>query len=121
MATKQVNIDILAKDKTAKAMQSATNSVNKLKDNVQQSVSNQQKSFSALGNTVRNVVTGIVAFQALRFSAEMVKMASSVEEMQSKSAVVFGKFVTDVRSQLEKFGDTVGRSTFELEGMASSI
>ena len=121
MATKQVNIDILAKDKTAKAMQSATNSVNKLKDNVQQSVSHQQKSFSALGNTVRNVVTGIVAFQALRFSAEMVNMASSVEEMQSKSAVVFGKFVTDVRTQLEKFGDTVGRSTFELEGMASSI
>lgn len=121
MATKQVNIDILAKDKTAKAMQSATNSVNKLRDNVQQSVSHQQKSFSALGNTVRNVVTGIVAFQALRFSAEMVNMASSVEEMQSKSAVVFGKFVTDVRTQLEKFGDTVGRSTFELEGMASSI
>ena len=121
MATKQVNIDILAKDKTAKAMQSATKGVNKLKDNVQQSVAHQQKSFSALGNTVRNVVTGIVAFQALRFSAEMVKMASSVEEMQSKSAVVFGKFVTDVRSQLEKFGDTVGRSTFELEGMASSI
>lgn len=121
MATKQVNIDILAKDKTAKAMQSATNSVNKLKNNVQQSVAHQQKSFSALGNTVRNVVTGIVAFQALRFSAEMVNMASSVEEMQSKSAVVFGKFVTDVRSQLEKFGDTVGRSTFELEGMASSI
>jgi len=121
VATKQVNIDILAKDKTAKAMQSATNSVNKLKDNVQQSVSHQQKSFSALGNTVRNVVTGIVAFQALRFSAEMVNMASSVEEMQSKSAVVFGKFVTDVRTQLEKFGDTVGRSTFELEGMASSI
>jgi hypothetical protein len=121
VATKQVNIDILAKDKTAKAMQSATKGVNKLKDNVQQSVAHQQKSFSALGNTVRNVVTGIVAFQALRFSAEMVKMASSVEEMQSKSAVVFGKFVTDVRSQLEKFGDTVGRSTFELEGMASSI
>ena len=121
MATKQVNIDILAKDKTAKAMQSATNSVNKLKDNVQQSVSHQQKSFSALGNTVRNVVTGIVAFQALRFSAEMVNMASSVEEMQSKSAVVFGKFVTDVRTQLEKFGDEVGRSTFELEAMASSV
>jgi hypothetical protein len=121
VATKQVNIDILAKDKTAKAMQSATNSVNKLKDNVQQSVSHQQKSFSALGNTVRNVVTGIVAFQALRFSAEMVNMASSVEEMQSKSAVVFGKFVTDVRTQLEKFGDEVGRSTFELEAMASSV
>lgn len=121
MATKQVNIDILAKDKTAKAMQSATKGVNKLKDNVQQSVSAQTNSFNALGNTVRNVVGGVIVFQALRFSKEMVNMASAVEEMQSKSAVVFGNFVSDVRGQLEKFGDTVGRSTFELEGMASSI
>jgi len=121
VATKQVNITIIANDKTAKALQSALKNVNNLKDGVQKSVVHQQNSFNALGNTVRNVVTGIVAFQALRFSAEMVNMASSVEEMQSKSAVVFGKFVTDVRTQLEKFGDTVGRSTFELEGMASSI
>ena len=121
MATKQVNIDILAKDKTAKAMQSATNGVNKLKNNVQQSVAHQQKSFNALGNTVRNVVGGVIVFQALRFSKQMVDMASAVEEMQSKSAVVFGRFVSSVRAELEKFGDAVGRSTFELEGMASSV
>jgi hypothetical protein len=121
VATKQVNIDILANDKTKKAMQSATNGVNKLKDNVQQSVAHQQKSFSALGNTVRNVVGGVIVFQAIRFSKEMVNMASSVEEMQSKSSVVFGRFVTDVRNQLKEFGNEVGRSTFELEGMASSI
>jgi len=121
VATKQVNIDIIAKDKTRQAMQSATKGVNKLKDNVQQSVATQQKSFNALGNTVRNVIGGVIVFQALRFSKQMVDMASSVEEMQSKSSVVFGKFVNDVRGQLEKFGDTVGRSTFELEGMASSI
>jgi len=121
VATKSVNIDILAKDKTAKAMKSATDGVNKLKGQVQQSVATQQKSFSALGNTVRNVIGGVIVFQALRFSKEMVNMASSVEEMQSKSAVVFGRFVNDVRGQLEKFGDEVGRSTFELEGMASSI
>jgi hypothetical protein len=121
VATKQVNIDILAKDKTQKAMQSATKGVNKLKDNVQQSVAHQQKSFNALGNTVRNVIGGVIVFQALRFSKQMVDMASSVEEMQSKSSVVFGRFVSEVRVQLEKFGDTVGRSTFELEQMASSI
>ena len=121
MATKQVNIDILAKDKTAKAMQSATKGVNKLKDNVQQSVAHQQKSFSALGNTVRNVIGGVIVFQALRFSKQMVDMASAVEEMQSKSSVVFGRFVSNVRTQLEAFGNEVGRSTFELEKMASSI
>jgi hypothetical protein len=121
VATKQVNIDILAKDKTQKAMQSATKGVNKLKDNVQQSVAHQQKSFNALGNTVRNVVGGVIVYQALRFGKQMVNMASAVEEMQSKSSVVFGRFVESVRGELEKFGDAVGRSTFELEGMASSI
>lgn len=121
MATKQVNIDIIAKDKTTKAMNSATKGVNKLKNNVQQSVATQQKSFNALGNTVRNVIGGVIVFQALRFSKQMVDMASSVQEMQSKSSVVFGRFVNDVRGQLQQFGDEVGRSTFELEGMASSI
>ena len=121
MATKQVNIDIIAKDKTTKAMNSATKGVNRLKDNVQQSVATQQKSFNALGNTIRNVVGGVIVFQTLRFSKQMVDMASSVEEMRSKSSVVFGQFVTDVRKQLESFGNEVGRSTFELEKMASSI
>ena len=93
----------------------------KVQYNVQQSVATQQKSFNALGNTIRNVIGGVIVFQALRFSKQMVDMASSVQEMQSKSSVVFGRFVNDVRGQLQQFGDEVGRSTFELEGMASSI
>ena len=121
MATKNVNIDIIAKDKTTKAMNSATKGVNNLKNSVQGSVATQQKSFSALGNTVRNVVGGVIVFQALRFSKQMVDMASAVQEMQSKSSVVFGQFVSSVRSQLGEFGDEVGRSTHELEKMASSI
>ena len=121
MATKNVNIDIIAKDKTARAMQSATRGVNNLKENVKKSVSSQTNSFNALGNTVRNVIGGVIVFQAMRFSKQMVDMASSVEEMQSKSSVVFGKFVQNVRGQLEQFGNEVGRSTFELEQMASSI
>ena len=90
MATKNVNIDIIAKDKTRMAMQSATKGVNDLKDNVKRSVSAQTNSFNALGNTVRNVIGGVIVFQAMRFSKQMVDMASSVEEMQSKSSVVFG-------------------------------
>lgn len=121
MATKSVNIDILAKDKTVKAMQSATKNVNNLKNNVKGSVESQQRSFNALGNTVRTVIGGVVVFQALRFSKQMVTMASAVEEMQAKSSVVFGRFVSSVRKELEVFGDNVGRSTQELEGMASSI
>lgn len=121
MATKNVNIDIIAKDKTRQAMQSATKGVNDLKSNVQKSVSAQQNSFNALGNTIKTVIGGVVVFQALRFSKQMIMMASSVEEMQAKSSVVFGRFVSSVRKELEIFGDNVGRSTEELERMASSI
>jgi len=121
VASKQVNITIIANDKTAKALQSALKNVNNLKDGVQKSVVHQQNSFNALGNTVRNVIGGVIAYQALRFGKQMVNMASAVEEMQSKSAVVFGRFVSNVRAELEKFGNAVGRSTFELEGMASSV
>jgi len=121
VATKNVNIDIIAKDKTRQAMQSATKGVNDLKTNVQKSVSAQQNSFNALGNTVRNIIGGVIVFQTLRFGKEMVNMASAVQEMQSKSSVVFGQFVTDVRKQLSQFGNEVGRSTHELEQMASSI
>jgi hypothetical protein len=121
VATKDVNIDIIAKDKTQQAMKSATKGVNDLKTNVQKSVAHQQNSFNALGNTIRNVIGGVIVFQTLRFSKQMVDMASSVEEMQSKSSVVFGKFVDSVRGQLEQFGNEVGRSTHELEQMASSI
>ena len=121
MATKNVNIDIIAKDKTQKAMQSATNGVNNLKNNVANSVQSQQRSFTALGSTIKTVLGGLAIIQTVRFAGEMVKITSAVEEMQSKSSVVFGKFVSDVRSELEEFGNQVGRSTFELEGMASSI
>jgi len=121
VATKNVNIDIIAKDKTRQAMQSATKGVNDLKTNVQKSVSAQQNSFNALGNTVRNIIGGVIVFQTVRFGKEMVNMASAVQEMQSKSSVVFGQFVSDVRKQLSDFGNEVGRSTHELEQMASSI
>ena len=121
MATKNVNIDIIAKDKTHKAMQSATRGVNNLKNNVASSVQSQQRSFMALGGTVKLVLGSIVLAQTIRFGKQMVDMASSVQEMQAKSSVVFGQFVSDVRKQLEDFGNEVGRSTFELEQMASSI
>ena len=52
MATKQVNIDIIAKDKTRQAMKSATTGVDKLK----QSVFN-----------LRNALVGIGAGVTLKF------------------------------------------------------
>ena len=121
MATKDVNIDIIARDKTQRAMQSATRGVNNLTNNVQRSVQTQQRSFMALGSTIKTVLGSLAIIQTVRFAGQMVQMTSAVEEMQAKSSVVFGKFVNDVRAELETFGDAVGRSTFELESMASSI
>ena len=60
----------------------------------------------ALGGTVKLVLGSIVLAQTIRFGKQMVDMASSVQEMQSKSSVVFGQFVSDVRKQLEDFGNS---------------
>ena len=80
-----------------------------------------QSNFSKMGTAVKAAL-GVAAVGIIgRFIAANVKLASSVEEMQSKSSVVFGQFVGDVRKDLEEFGNAVGRSTFELEGMASSV
>ena len=121
MATKNINIDILAKDKTAQAMRSATVGVNNLKKNVNDSVAHQRRSFMALGGTIKMVLGTLAVIETIRFAKQMVVLTSSVEEMQAKSSVVFGSFVRSVRGELSAFGDQVGRSTFELEGMASSI
>lgn len=80
-----------------------------------------QSNFSKMGTAVKAAL-GVAAVGIIgRFIAQNVKLASSVEEMQSKSSVVFGQFVQGVRADLEEFGDAVGRSTHELEGMASSV
>ena len=121
MATKNVNIDIIAKDKTAQAMRSATAGVNNLKQNVQSSVAHQRRSFLALGGTIKMVVGTLAVIETIKFAKQMVMLTSSVEEMQAKSSVVFGNFARSVRTELSAFGDQVGRSSFELEGMASSI
>lgn len=80
-----------------------------------------QGSMSKMGTAIKGAL-GVAAVAIIgRFIAQNIKLASSVEEMQSKSSVVFGQFVDGVRKDLEQFGDAVGRSTHELEGMASSV
>jgi len=95
--------------------------LNQARRTVQESTDKQKKSFISLGTAVKGVLGGAVAIAVARFGMNMVNMASAVEEMQAKSEVVFGQFVGNVRKELEEFGDAVGRSRFELEGMASSV
>jgi len=90
----------------------------------QQTASSQRKisqSMGKMGGAVKAAL-GVAAVAVIaNFSKQVIGLASDVEEMQAKSSVVFGAFTQDVRSTLQAFGDEVGRSTFELEGMASSI
>ena len=95
--------------------------LNQAQKTVKQSTDTQKKSFISLGTAIKGVLGGAVAIAVARFGMNMVNMASAVEEMQAKSEVVFGQFVGSVRKELEEFGDAVGRSRFELEGMASSV
>lgn len=80
-----------------------------------------QTSMSKMGSAIKGAL-GVAALLTIgRFIAQNVKLASSVQEMQSKSSVVFGRFVSGVRKDLEEFGDAVGRATHDLEQMASSV
>ena len=72
MATKKVNIDIIAKDKTRMAMQTATKGVNNLKN----SVFNLKVAFAALGG-------GIVA-------RSFVNTARDIERLQVRLKFLFG-------------------------------
>ena len=77
--------------------------------------------FNKIASVAKLAVGAVVVQQLARGASALVSFASHVEEMQAKSSVVFGQFATQVRSQLSKFGDEVGRSTFQLEEMASQI
>ena len=89
--------------------------------NVDTTAKKAQQNFNKMGRAVKVVLGAVVVQQLAQAGMAAIKFASSVEEMQSKSSVVFGDFTQDVRNALSDFGDEVGRSTFELEGMASTI
>jgi len=95
--------------------------LNKSTQAVDKSVKTQQGAFAKLGKTMKALGVVVAVTMAARFAKSMIDMASGAEEMQSKSSVVFGEFAGSVRDSLETFGDSVGRSTFQLEGMASQI
>ena len=90
----------------------------------QQTSKSSQRMTNAMqkfGRAVGPILGAVTVVAAGKATLSIVNLASSIEEMQAKSDVVFGQFAGRVRSQLQEFGDEVGRSAFELEGMAASI
>ena len=77
--------------------------------------------FNKIAGFAKLALGAVVIQQFAQAGMAAIRFTSGVEEMQAKSSVVFGQFAGEVRSSLEAFGNEVGRSTFELEGMASSI
>lgn len=95
--------------------------LNKLQQDTLKSTTAAGASFKKLGRIINAAAIGVIAISAARAGKAMIDLAGDVAEMQSKSSVVFGQFRDQVVSELSEFGSAVGRSSFELEGMASSI
>jgi len=102
-------------------MSDLKNSLDKVQRDVEKSSQGIGAKFRQLGTVMKGALAAVVVQQAGRAGAAVIGLASDIEEMQGKSRVVFGEFRDQVVDDLEAFGDAVGRSTFELEGMASSI
>lgn len=96
-------------------------SLNKLEGEVNQASRKAGKGFAQFGAAFKGFVAAVIVREAAQAAMSLVNLASDVQEMQSKSAVVFGVFRDQTVAALEEFGNEVGRATHELEGMASQV
>jgi len=69
--------------------------------NVETTAKKAQRNFNKIGTAVKVVLGAVVVQQLAQAGMAAIKFASSVEEMQSKSSVVFGAFTQDVRNACE--------------------
>ena len=105
MATKQVNIDIIAKDKTRQAMRSATGGVDKLK--------------SAVFN-LRNALIGIGAGVTLK---SFVDVGRQVESLQIRLKFLFGSVEEGAKAfdVMSKFASKVPFSLEQIQAGAGNL
>ena len=105
MATKQVNIDIVAKDKTRQAMQSATKSVDRLKN-----------SFFNL----RNALIGIGVGAGIK---SLIDVGSQVESLQIRFETLFGSAEEGAKAfdTMAKFAGKVPFSLREIQAGSGSL
>tara|TARA_R100001480_G_scaffold34929_2_gene46877 strand:+ start:1850 stop:3874 length:2025 start_codon:yes stop_codon:yes gene_type:complete len=140
MATKQVNIDIIAKDKTRQAMKSATAGINKVKDsvfNLRNALVGLGAGFVAKGflDTAREVERLRVRFKFLFSTAQegekafkgLVKFAGqvpfSLKEIQRGSAnlAVVSKDADELNEILKITGDIASASGLDFATTAEQI
>ena len=92
-----------------------------LQNDTQKTSKRMQNDMQKFGNVAKAVLGSVFVAQIARGSIALTKFASDIEEMQDMSAAVFGSFVGQVRKDLNEFADVVGRSGFELEGLAANV
>tara|TARA_B100001093_G_scaffold255646_1_gene244522 strand:- start:645 stop:2957 length:2313 start_codon:yes stop_codon:yes gene_type:complete len=93
----------------------------RLERNTQSSTQKMRSSFSRLAKSAGPLLGAALVAGVAIGSKAVISLASDIEEMQAKSDVVFGSFAGQVREDLAQFAQEVGRSRFELEGMAASV
>lgn len=102
-------------------MEDLKKSLNSMDRDIKRSTTGAAAAFGKLGTAIRVAASAVIVLQLARAGKAAVDLAGDVAEMQSKSKVVFGAFRDDVVANLSEFGNAVGRSSHELEAMASSI
>jgi len=105
MATKQVNIDIIAKDKTRQAMQSATNNVDKVKNAV---------------FNLRNALIGLGAGVAIK---SFIDVGKQVESLQIRLKFLFNSAEEGARAfdTMAKFASKVPFSLEQIQQGAGNL
>ena len=102
----------LDKKQFEKGLNSAKSNVSKFDKTLEDSVNTSKK--MAVGIGAMGVAAGAFSYKAIQ-------MASDVEEMQGKFNVVFKNTAPMVTKSLSDFGNEVGRSRYELMGMAATL
>ena len=102
-------------------MKDMRRALRRVEGDVNKSTTKMSGAFKRLGGAMKIAVAAVIVRQGFIAGKAMINLASDIEEMQGKSKVVFGKFRNGVVKELTAFGDEVGRSSHELEGMASTV
>ena len=95
--------------------------LNKVQSNVKKTTGGMTKAFKAAGGAAALYLGARMVATVAGAAKSLVDLAGDIDEMQSKSSVVFGAFTADIRGFAEEFGSAVGRSKFQLEEMASTV
>ena len=102
-------------------LKDANKKLKELEKGVSNTTNKVSGGFKRIASIAKVAIGAVVVQQLGRATMALVNFAGDVDELRSKSGAVFREFTDEVRSELSKFGDEVGRSTHELEGMASSV